>query len=66
VPRIDPRARRDRLLLVGDVPSPIDPPRGCAFHPRCPVTDKPAACFTDVPLLRTLQNGARAACHVAE
>jgi oligopeptide/dipeptide ABC transporter ATP-binding protein len=66
VPRIDPRARRDRLLLAGDVPSPIDPPRGCAFHPRCPVADKPAACFTDVPPLRTLQNGAQAACHVAE
>ncbi|HEU4728425.1 MAG TPA: oligopeptide/dipeptide ABC transporter ATP-binding protein [Kofleriaceae bacterium] len=66
VPRIDPRARRDRILLAGDVPSPIDPPRGCPFHPRCPVKDKPAACFQELPRLRVLQNGARAACHVAE
>jgi peptide/nickel transport system ATP-binding protein len=66
VPRIDPKARRDRVLLAGDVPSPIDPPRGCAFHPRCPVKDKPAACFNELPRLRVLQNGARAACHVAE
>ena len=66
VPRIDPRARRDRILLTGDVPSPIDPPKGCAFHPRCPVQGKPAACFDQLPRLRVLQNGARAACHVAE
>jgi oligopeptide/dipeptide ABC transporter ATP-binding protein len=66
VPRIDPAARKDRILLTGDVPSPIDPPRGCPFHPRCPVPDKPPACFTELPRLRVLQNGARAACHVAE
>jgi oligopeptide transport system ATP-binding protein len=66
VPRIDPAARKGRILLQGDVPSPIDPPRGCAFHPRCPVKDKPAACFTELPRLRVLQNGAQAACHVAE
>jgi oligopeptide/dipeptide ABC transporter ATP-binding protein len=66
VPRIDPKARKGRVLLAGDVPSPIDPPRGCAFHPRCPVKDKPAACFSELPRLRVLQNGAQAACHVAE
>jgi peptide/nickel transport system ATP-binding protein len=66
VPRIDPRTRRDRVLLAGDVPSPIDPPAGCAFHPRCPVKVKPEACFREIPRLRVLQNGARAACHVAE
>jgi oligopeptide/dipeptide ABC transporter ATP-binding protein len=66
VPRIDPKSRRDRILLSGDVPSPIEPPSGCAFHPRCPVKDKPAACFHEIPRLRVLQNGARAACHVAE
>jgi oligopeptide/dipeptide ABC transporter ATP-binding protein len=65
VPRIDPRSRHGRILLAGDVPSPIDPPRGCAFHPRCPVKDKPAACFSELPKLRVLPNGARAACHVA-
>ncbi|HEX2685275.1 MAG TPA: ABC transporter ATP-binding protein [Kofleriaceae bacterium] len=66
VPRIDPKSRRDRILLSGDVPSPIEPPSGCAFHPRCPVKDKPAACSREIPRLRVLQNGARAACHVAE
>jgi peptide/nickel transport system ATP-binding protein len=66
VPRIDPKSRRDRILLAGDVPSPIDPPRGCAFHPRCPVKDKPAACFSELPRLRVLHNGTVAACHVAE
>jgi oligopeptide/dipeptide ABC transporter ATP-binding protein len=66
VPRIDPRARRGRILLAGDVPSPIDPPSGCAFHPRCPVQNKPEACVREIPRLRVLQNGAQAACHVAE
>jgi len=66
VPRIDPKSRRDRILLAGDVPSPIDPPPGCPFHPRCPVKDKPPACFRELPRLRVLRNGAQAACHVAE
>ncbi len=66
VPRIDPRTRRDRIILQGDVPSPLDPPPGCPFHPRCPVKDKPGACFTELPRLRVLSNGSRAACHVAE
>ncbi len=66
VPRIDPEARRTRIILQGDVPSPIAPPPGCAFHPRCPVKDKPKACFEELPKLRVLRNGAQAACHVAE
>jgi oligopeptide/dipeptide ABC transporter ATP-binding protein len=66
VPRVDPSTRRQRIVLGGDVPSPTDPPSGCPFHPRCPVADKPKACFTDVPALRVLANGSRAACHVAE
>jgi oligopeptide transport system ATP-binding protein len=69
VPRLDVAklgaAKRDRVILQGDVPSPIDPPAGCAFHPRCPVKDKPKACFEEVPKLRVLGNGSRAACHVA-
>ena len=65
VPVTDPAARRQRVILQGDVPSPLRPPRGCAFHPRCPVADKPAACFEDVPRLRVLSNGCQAACHVA-
>jgi oligopeptide/dipeptide ABC transporter ATP-binding protein len=66
VPRIDPKARKDRIILQGDVPSPLAPPPGCPFHPRCPVKDKPKACFTELPKLRVLGNGAQAACHVAE
>ncbi len=65
VPRVDPKARRERILLTGDVPSPIDPPKGCPFHPRCPVKDKPEACFKELPKLRVLGNGSQAACHVA-
>jgi len=66
VPQIATGERRERIVLQGDVPSPIDPPAGCAFHPRCPVADKPRACFTEIPRLRVLGNGSRAACHVAE
>jgi len=70
VPRIiankSSASRRERIILTGDVPSPIDPPSGCAFHPRCPVKDKPKACFDQLPKLRVLRNGSQAACHVAE
>ncbi|HUH02479.1 MAG TPA: oligopeptide/dipeptide ABC transporter ATP-binding protein [Kofleriaceae bacterium] len=65
VPVPDPKAVKNRIILEGDVPSPIDPPSGCAFHPRCPVKDKPKACFTERPELVTLSTGTRAACHVA-
>jgi oligopeptide/dipeptide ABC transporter ATP-binding protein len=65
VPRVDPAARGKRVVLQGDVPSPLAPPAGCPFHPRCPVQDKPAACFTELPKLRVLGNGSQAACHVA-
>jgi len=70
VPRVDrsPTAekKRERIILQGDVPSPLRPPPGCAFHPRCPVKNKPETCFTEIPKLRVLANGSRAACHVAE
>jgi oligopeptide/dipeptide ABC transporter ATP-binding protein len=66
VPRTDPDTRRERIVLQGDVPSPMSPPPGCPFHPRCPVKDKPKACFEELPRLRVLANGSRAACHVAE
>ncbi len=59
------RATRKRVVLQGDVPSPLAPPPGCPFHPRCPVKDKPAACFSELPKLRVLANGSQAACHVA-
>ncbi len=66
VPRADPKSKRERIILQGDVPSPLAPPPGCPFHPRCPVKDKPKACFEQLPQLRVLANGSRAACHVAE
>ena len=66
VPLPDPSVKRERVLLTGDVPSPIDPPTGCSFHPRCQVTNKPPACFHEVPKLRKLGVAHQAACHVAE
>ncbi len=66
VPSLEPGASKDRVILEGDVPSPMNPPSGCPFHPRCPVSDKPPKCKTDVPPLRILSNGSQAACHLAE
>jgi oligopeptide transport system ATP-binding protein len=53
VPRPEPTDRRrgDRIVLTGDVPSPISPPRGCPFHPRCWFPDKDEACLRGVPPL---------------
>ena len=65
VPVPDPAHHRTRILLSGDVPSPIDPPPGCPFHPRCPVRDKPVECMTLPPPLREVRPGHFAACHLA-
>jgi peptide/nickel transport system ATP-binding protein len=65
VPMPDPERKRLRIVLAGDVPSPVDPPAGCPFHPRCPVVDKPRACFEDLPALLPVATGHVAACHVA-
>jgi peptide/nickel transport system ATP-binding protein len=65
VPVPDPARKRTRLVLAGDVPSPVAPPSGCPFHPRCPVQDKPRACFVEPPELVEIRPGHRAACHVA-
>ena len=62
VPVPDPGAVRDRVILTGDVPSPINPPSGCRFHTRCPyVFDR---CRVEEPLLRETAPGQRAACHL--
>ena len=66
IPVADPERRRQRIVLEGDVPSPLAPPPGCPFHPRCPVKDKPAECKTTLPVLREVRPGHLAACHVAE
>jgi peptide/nickel transport system ATP-binding protein len=64
VPVPDPTARRDRIILTGDVPSPISPPSGCRFHTRCPyVFDR---CRIEEPLLRDVGAGQKAACHLDE
>ncbi len=62
VPVPDPTAKRQRIILTGDVPSPINPPSGCRFHTRCPfVFDR---CRTEEPLLRPVGAGHVSACHL--
>ena len=63
VPIPNPRLRRgQRLLLKGDVPSPINPPSGCRFHTRCPFAED--RCRVEEPTLRELSPGQLAACHL--
>jgi oligopeptide transport system ATP-binding protein len=61
VPIPDPTVKRKRIVLQGDVPSPIHPPSGCHFHPRCPRAQ--AQCKSEAPVLRELAPGHLAACH---
>jgi oligopeptide transport system ATP-binding protein len=63
IPVVDPNSKHSRIILAGDVPSPIHPPGGCPFHPRCLVAEP--RCKTEVPELRSLGNGRWAACHLA-
>jgi oligopeptide/dipeptide ABC transporter ATP-binding protein len=61
IPLPEPGRRRARIILPGDVPSPIKPPPGCPFHPRCPhATDR---CRSEVPALREAATGHQVACH---
>ncbi len=60
VPR--PGAERERAILRGDVPSPVNPPAGCAFHPRCPIAED--ICRVETPPLRRLGSGHQVACHL--
>ena len=69
VPEVDPRKRKRRLILKGDVPSPANPPSGCRFHTRCWLREQlgnPEQCSTVSPELRDLGNGQTSACHFAE
>jgi oligopeptide/dipeptide ABC transporter ATP-binding protein len=70
IPLADPRKRRRRLVLKGDVPSPAAPPSGCRFHTRCWLRERlgnPERCATEDPALRPIgAEGHAAACHFAE
>jgi peptide/nickel transport system ATP-binding protein/oligopeptide transport system ATP-binding protein len=71
VPIPDPKTerRRKRVILTGDVPSPVNPPPGCRFHTRCWLYEqlgRPEVCRTEEPALRIVQPAHQAACHFAE
>ena len=62
VPVADPAVRRNKKHVMGDVPSPINRPSGCHFHPRCPLVQD--RCRVEEPVLRDVQPGHRVACHL--
>jgi oligopeptide transport system ATP-binding protein len=62
VPVPDPRRKRDRVILSGDVPSPINPPAGCRFHPRC--WKRMEVCSREVPQMREEDPDHVLACHL--
>ena len=64
VPVPDPRHRRTELMPSGEIPSAINPPTGCRFHPRCPIARE--NCAVDEPVLRELRPEHEIACHYAE
>jgi peptide/nickel transport system ATP-binding protein len=69
VPEPDPRRRKKRLVLSGDVPSPAAPPPGCRFNTRCWLKvqlGNPERCVEEIPELRDIGGGHRVACHFAE
>jgi oligopeptide/dipeptide ABC transporter ATP-binding protein len=64
VPVPDPEAKRKRIILTGDVPSPIAPPPGCRFHTRCPYAV--ARCKSEEPEMREVRPGHHVACHLRD
>lgn len=62
IPSINPEARSERVKLPGEVPSPVEPPKGCSFHPRCPYAKD--ICRTVEPALEVGRGGHAVACHV--
>ncbi len=64
IPLPDPKQKRKRVPIKGEIPNPANPPTGCHFHPRCPYA-KPV-CAVDVPALREIEPGRFTACHFSE
>jgi oligopeptide/dipeptide ABC transporter ATP-binding protein len=64
IPVPDPKLKRKRLILKGDVPSPLHPPTGCRFHPRCPIAEK--ICSEQEPEFRELKPNHWVACWLAK
>jgi peptide/nickel transport system ATP-binding protein/oligopeptide transport system ATP-binding protein len=64
IPVPDPHLKRDRIILKGDVPSPLNPPKGCRFHPRCQFATE--ICTQEEPMMRELGAGHYVACHHSE
>lgn len=64
IPIPDPNIKRKRIILEGDVPSPINPPKGCHFHPRCPIREE--ICNEEVPPLIDVGDSHYVACHLVK
>ncbi len=62
IPVADPKVKKERMVLKGDVPSPINPPSGCAFHPRCP--HRMDVCDKETPVLKDIGDNHQVACYL--
>ena len=62
VPIPIPKLKRERIVLKGDIPSPMNPPSGCKFHTRCPFAVE--RCSSEIPLFREIEQGHHVACHL--
>jgi oligopeptide/dipeptide ABC transporter ATP-binding protein len=63
IPRIDPSKRSKKIILKGEIPSPVDPPKGCRFHTRC-IKKIGAICEKNTPILREIEDNHFVACHL--
>lgn len=62
VPDVDPHMKKERIVLQGEIPSPMNPPKGCVFHTRCPHCME--KCTTDIPFRREIEKGHYVSCHM--
>jgi oligopeptide/dipeptide ABC transporter ATP-binding protein len=63
-PRLEKKRQSERIVLKGEIPSPIKPPKGCRFNTRCPLAQ--AVCFEEEPAYRDMGGGHHVACHLVE